>query len=135
VLAMLDTQTHLRPRSAVGTQLIRDHDAWRGDGGFQELSHEPLRCAAVSPTLDQDVENETVLINDASKPVLLASNRDDDFIQTPFVAASRRPPADLIGEYLAGARFRKSRKYREPQALPRPFGGSTETGNRATRRR
>src|ERR1700693_3614223 len=59
------------------------------------------RCAAVSSTLDQDVENEAILIDRAPQPVRLASNRDDDLIHMPFVAASRRTPADLIGERLA----------------------------------
>src|SRR6202142_2291547 len=61
------------------------------------------RCAArvVSSTLDQDVENDAVLIDGAPKPVWLAGDRDDDFIHMPFVAASRRALADLIGECLA----------------------------------
>jgi hypothetical protein len=101
VLAMFDAKARLRPRSAVGTELVRDHDARRCDGGSQELSYEPLRSAAVSSTLDQDVENEAILIDRAPQPVRLASNRDDDLIHMPFVAASRRALADLIGERLA----------------------------------
>ena len=100
VLAMFDSKTHLRPGSAVGTELVRDHDARRCDGGFQELPHELLRSATVSSTLDQDVENEAILIDRAPQPVRLASNRDDDLIHMPFVAASRRALADLIGERL-----------------------------------
>ena len=101
VLAMFDAEAHLRPRSAVRTELVGDHDARRCDGGFQEPPHEPLRSTTVSSTLDQDIENEAILIDGAPKPVLLASNRDDDLIHMPFVAASRRTPADLIGERLA----------------------------------
>jgi hypothetical protein len=48
VLAMFDVKAHLRPRSAVRTQLIRDHHARRRAGGFQELLHEPLGSARVS---------------------------------------------------------------------------------------
>ena len=70
-------------------------------GGFEELPYEPLRSAGVSSTLDQDVEHETILIDRAPKPMLLAGDRDDDLIQMPFVAASRRALADLIGERLA----------------------------------
>jgi hypothetical protein len=78
VLAMFDTKAHLRPRSAVGTELVCDHDArWR-DGRFQEFPHKPLRRTAVSSTLDQDVENEAVLVDGAPKPVLLAGDRDDE---------------------------------------------------------
>ena len=94
MLAMFDAKAHLRPRSAIGTELVRDHDARRRDGGFQELPHEPLRSATVSSTLDQDVENEAILIDGAPQPVLLAGDRDDDLIHMPFVAASRRALAD-----------------------------------------
>jgi hypothetical protein len=60
------------------------------------------RCAAtVSSTLDRDVENEAILIDRAQKPVLLAGDRDDNLIQMPVVAASRRTLADLIGERFA----------------------------------
>jgi hypothetical protein len=86
-LAMIAAKAHLRPRSAVGPELVGNHDAWRCDGGFEELPHKPLRRATVSSTLDQDVENEAILIDRAPKPVLLAGDRDDDLIHMPFVAA------------------------------------------------
>src|ERR1700722_4917625 len=98
---MFDAKAHLHPRSVVRTELVRDHDARRCDGGFQELPHELLRSATVSSTLDQDVENEAILIDGAPKPVLLAGDQDDDLIHVPFVAASRGTLANLIGERLA----------------------------------
>ena len=82
-------------------ELVRDHDARRCDGGFQKLPQEPLRSTTVSSTLDQDVENEAILIDRAPKPVSLAGDRNRDFVHMPFVAASRRTLADLIGERLA----------------------------------
>ena len=60
-----------------------------------------LRSAAISSTLRQDVENEAILVDGAPKPVGFAGNRNHDLIQTPFVAASRSPLADLIGELFA----------------------------------
>jgi hypothetical protein len=101
MLAMLDPKTQLCPRRTIRSKLVRDHHAWRRDGGFQELGHEPLRSAAISSTLDQDVENEAILVDGAPKPVGFSGNRNDDFIQMLFVAASRRPLADLIGEPFA----------------------------------
>ncbi len=101
VLAMFNLKAHLRPRHSVGAELVRDHDAGRDDRRFQKPLHEPLRRAGVSPTLDQDVENDAVLIDGAPEPVWLAGDRDDDLIHMPFVAASRRALADLIGECLA----------------------------------
>src|ERR1700722_1083321 len=101
VRAMFDSKTHLRPGSAVGTELVGDHDARRSDGGFQELSRELLRSATVSSTLDQDVENEAILIDGAPEPVLLARDRNDDLIHMPFVAASGGTLRDTIGVRLA----------------------------------
>ena len=132
VLAMFDTKAHLRPRSAIGTELVGDHDArWR-DGRFQEFPHKPLRGAAVSSTLDHDVENEAVLVDGAPKPVLLAADRDDDLIHVPFVAASWRALSDLIGESLAELLRPLAHGLVGAQpASPRPCGGSRETGNTA----
>src|SRR5580698_8220604 len=101
VLAMFNLKAHLRPRRSVGAELVRDHDAGRDDRRFPKPLHEPLRRAGVSSTLDQDVENDAVLIDGAPEPVWLAGDRDDDLIHMPFVAASRRALADLIGECLA----------------------------------
>src|ERR1700722_4230131 len=101
VLAMLHGKAHLRPRGAVGTELVRDHDAGRRGCRLQELCHEPLRRAAVSPALDEDVEDKAILIDGAPEPMLLARDRDEDFVQMPFVAASGSPLADLISERLA----------------------------------
>ena len=55
---------------------------------------------AVSSTLDVDVKNEAVLIDSPPKPVWLSGDRDDDFIQMPFVAARGSTLADLVGERL-----------------------------------
>src|SRR5580692_7496737 len=98
---MFDAKAHLHPRSAVRTELVRDHDARRCDGGFQELPHELLRSATVSSTLDQDVENEAILIDGAPEPVPLARDRNDDLIHMPFVAASGRTLTDAIRVSLA----------------------------------
>ncbi len=61
------------------------------------------RCAAreVSSALDQDVENEAILTDSAPEPMLCARDRDNDFVQMPFVTASGCALADPIGERLA----------------------------------
>jgi hypothetical protein len=65
VLAMFDTKAHVLARCAVGFEVICDPDAWRSPGLLQQLSHEPLRGAAISPALDEDVENKAILIDGA----------------------------------------------------------------------
>ena len=101
MLTMLDAKAHLRPRGAIGTEFVRDHDARWHDRRFQELPHEPLRRAGVSAGLNQDIENEAILIDGAPKPVLLAGNRDDNLIHVPFVAARRSPLAEPMAEGFA----------------------------------
>src|ERR1700687_2634659 len=134
VLAMFDAKAYLQPRSAVGSKLVRDHDArWR-DGGFQELRHEFSRSKAVSATLDQNLKNEAVLIDGAPKPVWLSGNREDDFIPMPFVAAARWRISSAIVSPNLVARSRRLHKSLVPRASPQPCAGSEETRNRAKRR-
>ncbi|MCP1975486.1 hypothetical protein AB7M56_000247 [Bradyrhizobium elkanii] len=60
-----------------------------------------LGSARVSSALDQDVENEAILVDSAPELVLCARDRDNDFVQMPFVTASGSALADPIGERLA----------------------------------
>jgi hypothetical protein len=95
VLTMFELKTHRRPHRAIGTKLVRDHDARRRDRQFVEPPHEPLRRAAVSSTLNNDVENQAIQIGGAPEPTLLAADQDDDLASRP-------------GEF-------------HPQALPEPY--------------
>ena len=98
---MRDAKAHLRPRRGVGSELVGDHDALRRAGGLEDLRHEPARRAAVSSTLNQNVEHEAVLIYRTPQPIWLSGDRNDDFIEMPFVAPRRSPVADLIGKGIA----------------------------------
>jgi hypothetical protein len=94
---MFDLKAHLFARSAIGFELVGDHDARRSCRLLEKLAHEPLRGSSISPALDENVENEAILIDSAPKPVLPASDRDHNLIHVPLVAASRCPPANAIG--------------------------------------
>jgi hypothetical protein len=63
MLAMFDAQAHLRPCRTIGSELVCDHEARRRDSPSQEPPKEPLRRAAVSSTLNQDVKNKFILID------------------------------------------------------------------------
>ena len=67
--------------------MFGDHDARRRDRPFHELCYEPLGCKGFSSALDQDIENEPILVDGVPQPVRFASDRDDDFVQMPFIAA------------------------------------------------
>jgi len=101
MLAMLNVKLHFPARRGVGLEFVGDHDAWRLNGAFQEFRQEALRRSAVSPFLDQNVENKAVLIDRAPEPVSFAGDGNDDLVQMPFIATRRSPAADLIGKCAA----------------------------------
>jgi hypothetical protein len=66
---------------------------------LQQRAHQPPGGFGVAPTLHENVEHETILINSAPEPVFLATDRNDDFVEVPFVAEpTSRTPADAVGE-------------------------------------
>jgi hypothetical protein len=87
---MFDLKAHLFARSAIGFELVGDHDARRSCRLLEKLAHEPLRGSSISPALDENVENEAILIDSAPKPGLPASDRDHNLIHAPLVATSGR---------------------------------------------
>jgi hypothetical protein len=57
----------------------------------------------VALALDEDVENETFLVDSAPERMFLGGDGDDDLVEVPFVAAARGSPTDAVGEFPAGA--------------------------------
>jgi hypothetical protein len=49
--------------------------------------------------LDKDVEHEAIRVDGAPKPVFLASDRYDNFIEMPFVGSMKRA---LVNDGVAG---------------------------------
>jgi hypothetical protein len=97
VLAMLDIHAHPGPGSAIRTELVGDHHAWRAGLLSYQLAQELLRCAPALTTLNQSVENEAVCIDGANMALPLAVDRDHDLVETPLVAELRGSPTDLAG--------------------------------------
>jgi hypothetical protein len=64
-----------------------------------ELAQESFGRLLVATALNQSVKDETILINGASKPMLLAIDSDDDLIDMPFVAELRCAPPNAVGEF------------------------------------
>ena len=58
----------------------------------KELTQEPFGGALITAALDQNVENKAFLIDCAPKPMLLAVDRNDDFIEMPLVSIARCLP-------------------------------------------
>jgi hypothetical protein len=51
--------------------------------------------------LDKQIENEALLLNRAPEPALVAGDGDNDLVQVPFVATTRRSPTDAVGKFPA----------------------------------
>ncbi len=71
VRAMFDAGHDLALRRTVGAELIGDHDAGRTALPFQKLAHQPLCSPGIAATLDQNIEDESILIHGAPEPVFL----------------------------------------------------------------
>jgi hypothetical protein len=63
---------------------------------LEELAEEFLGGMFVPPTLDQDIQDMTVLLHGPPEIVALAIDGEKDLIQMPFVTRLRPPMAELI---------------------------------------
>ena len=83
--SMFDAWHYIALCRSVRSQLVSDHHARCAALTFQNLSHQPLCGPGVATALNQDVQNETILIDSAPKPMLLTSDSYDDLIEVPYV--------------------------------------------------
>jgi hypothetical protein len=103
-LAMLDARHDVPLGSRVAAQLIGDQHTRRLALLLQQLALQALGCLLVTPALNQDIENETLLVDRAPEPVLFAGDGQHDFIEMPFVTAAGCTLADAVGEVPANFR-------------------------------
>lgn len=73
----------------VTAQFIRDNDPRQAPADDQP-GDESLGGTGISTGFHQDVENLAIAIDRAPKPVFLASDRDYNLIQMPFVSGCLR---------------------------------------------
>ena len=106
---------HDRPeRCTVTLQLIGDQSQWRLPLPLQELAKEALRCTAVPPRLNEDIDHVSVLIHGTPQILPFAVDRYEDLVQEPCISEStlssfqrlcivetefRAPPADCLVGY------------------------------------
>ena len=72
----------------------------------EQFAHQSFSCLGVSAAWNDNIQNEAILIHGTPKPMFLALDAYDDFIQVPFViAVSRRSitnfPGKLPPEFLS----------------------------------
>lgn len=96
VLAMFDPGSDLGFGRRVRAELVRDQHA-RLTPTPEQLSKEASGCARVPTRLNQDIQHIAIGADRPPEPVLLALDRDDDFVEMPFVrragalATDRKP--------------------------------------------
>ena len=85
---MLDLRKQLAPRHAVALKFIGHDHARHVIKALQQASEKPFGRLAISPWLNEDVENEAVLIHGTPRIVLHALDPDEHLVQVPLVSGS-----------------------------------------------
>src|SRR4051812_21257702 len=101
MLPVLDPGQNILLGSAVAGQLVGDHDTRRTHLLLQQLAQQAFSGGLVAPALDENIEHEPVLVHRPPEPALHPSDLHCNLIEVPFIAGSRQPAADLVGECLA----------------------------------
>ena len=86
VLAVLKFEPEAPARYAIGSKLVGDQNTRRSGLFTNEFAHQTLGGPLVATALDQNIKHEAILIDGAPEPVLLAADRNGDFIEMPFIA-------------------------------------------------
>ena len=97
-LSVLDARKQLTPSDTITPQLVGHDHSWDVLQTLQKPPEEALRGVAIAPSLNQDVEHNTILIDRAPKVLLHALDPDEDFVQVPLVPWPRALAAQAVGE-------------------------------------
>src|ERR1700741_1810295 len=92
VLPVLPAGPNLPLGGAIAAQLVGDQHTGRSQVLLEQFAEQALGGLLVATALHEDVENESLLVDRAPEPMLLAGDGKDDFIQVPLVAALGRAP-------------------------------------------
>jgi hypothetical protein len=80
----------------VAAQLVRDDYAWLSSCSPQQLAEEPHGCKPIPLRLDEDVEDNTVLIDGAPEIMRDAVDLQEHLVQKPFIAGSSTAPSQAV---------------------------------------
>ena len=83
---MLHTFEHLFFRCFVTLEFIGDKHPWLKALFFEEFAKDLLCCIGIPMPLQQDIQHVPFSIHRSLQIILLSFDRDDDFIQMPFVS-------------------------------------------------
>jgi hypothetical protein len=96
VLAMFRPRQDVPLRGPIPLQLVCDDDPRDILAALEQLAEELLSRVFIPPTLDQDIQDMTVLIHGPPQIVPLAIDREEHLVQVPCVTRSWAPATQLI---------------------------------------
>jgi hypothetical protein len=96
VPTMLTVRQCSANRGRVTGKLVGDHDPRLGTRlPVKHTTQEALGGYLIAPLLDQDVQNDSVLVNGSPQPVTFATDLQRNFVQVPLVARSHSSSTQL----------------------------------------
>lgn len=102
VYAVVSVRCQCSNRLDVAAQFVSDDNPWFVKPGNQSL--EKPFCSFCVPTgLHKKIKNVTIRVDRAPQPMLLATDRDHDFVHVPLVVRPRAIPPDAICKVLTKA--------------------------------
>ena len=93
VLAVSDRRHDIFSGSAIASELVSYHASWRVTLAFHELAEKPFSCAFVTPFLNKNIDDITVLIDSTPEIVTYAIDCDENLIQEPQITQAPLPLA------------------------------------------
>ena len=90
---MVAGKSEMPEGSAVGAQLVGRHPRRREALFAEQLAHQLDGRRPVSTTLDQDLEDFTLVVDGTPQIHVLARDPDDHFVEMPAIARSRTAPS------------------------------------------
>ena len=109
-MAVLDIGQQASLRHAIASQLVGDDHARHILQAFQQTLKEPLGGFSITPLLDQNIEDETILIHGTPQVMLNALDPDEYLVEVPLVTRPGTTAAQTISkalpEFLAPASHR-----------------------------
>jgi hypothetical protein len=93
--AVVSARGQCLDRFDIAAQFVGDDDPWFAKPGNQSLE-KPLCCFGIPARLYKNIKNLSIRGDRAPQPVLLAADRNHDFVHVPLVVRPRAIPPDAI---------------------------------------
>src|SRR4051812_5918384 len=97
MLSMSNAGEHNPFRRRVAAQFLGNDHPWAARGGAQQLAEKADGSKSVPSWLDENIEDDTVLVDRSPEIVGDSVDLEEDFIQMPFVTRPRATSSQTGG--------------------------------------